>query len=113
MARAIKWGVEGFRAAGVEVHTEKYQLPVTWSEGETRVELLGEIKFPLRAVSLGWSPATPAGGIEAPWWILSAATRKISRRRAGRSKARFCWRIRKWAHLGGFVQGIFPAAGDY
>jgi carboxypeptidase Q len=65
MARAIRWGVEGFRAAGVEVHTEKYQLPLTWSEGETRLELLGEIKFPLRAVSLGWSPATPAGGIEA------------------------------------------------
>jgi len=65
MARAIRWGVEGFRAAGVEVHTEKYQLPLTWSEGETRLELLGEIKFPLRTVSLGWSPATPAGGIEA------------------------------------------------
>jgi carboxypeptidase Q len=65
MARAIRWGVEGFRAAGVDVHTEKYQLPLTWSEGETRLELLGEIKFPLRAVSLGWSPAIPAGGIEA------------------------------------------------
>jgi carboxypeptidase Q len=65
MARATRWGVEGFRAAGVEVHTEKYQLPLTWSEGETRVELLGEIKFPLRAASLGWSPATPAGGVEA------------------------------------------------
>ncbi|MDP9340295.1 MAG: M20/M25/M40 family metallo-hydrolase [Acidobacteriota bacterium] len=65
MARAIRWGVEGFRAAGVDVHTEKYQLPLTWSEGDTRLELLGEIKFPLRAVSLGWSPATPPGGIEA------------------------------------------------
>ena len=60
MARAIRWGVEGFRAAGVEVHTEKYQLPLTWSEGDTRLELLGEIKFPLRTVSLGWSPPTPA-----------------------------------------------------
>jgi hypothetical protein len=65
MARAIQWGVGAFRAAGVEVHTEKYQLPLTWSEGDTRVELLGEIKFPLRTVSVGWSPATPAGGIEA------------------------------------------------
>ena len=65
MARAIQWGVAAFRAAGVEVHTEKYQLPLSWSEGDTRLELTGGLKFPLRAVSLGWSPATPPGGVEA------------------------------------------------
>ncbi len=66
MAKAIEWGVTGFRAAGVEVHTEKYTLPVTWSEGETRLELLGPAQFPVRLVSTGWSPATPANGMEAP-----------------------------------------------
>jgi carboxypeptidase Q len=65
MARAIQWGVAAFRAAGVDVHTEKYQLPLSWSEGDTRLELIGELQFPLRTVSLGWSPATPPGGIEA------------------------------------------------
>jgi carboxypeptidase Q len=65
MARAVQWGVAAFRAAGIDVHTEKYQLPLSWSEGDTRLELLGELKFPLRAVSLGWSPATPPGGVEA------------------------------------------------
>src|ERR1700686_5325196 len=65
MGRAVQWATSAFRAAGVDVHTEKYQLPLTWSEGDTRLELLGEIKFPLRTVSLGWSPATPHGGIAA------------------------------------------------
>ena len=65
MAKAITWGVAAFRAGGVDVHTEKYTLPVTWSEGESRLELLGPIKFPVRLKSEGWSPATPAGGIEA------------------------------------------------
>ncbi len=65
MARAIQWGIAAFRAAGVDVHTEKYQLPLSWSEGDTRLELLDDIKFPLRTVSLGWSPATPPGGVEA------------------------------------------------
>jgi hypothetical protein len=74
MARAVQWGVAGFRAAGVEVHTENYQVPVTWSEGETRLELLGEQKFMPRMVSLGWSPATPAGGIEAPVVDIGAGT---------------------------------------
>jgi carboxypeptidase Q len=65
MAEAIEWGVAAFRSAGVEVHTEKYMLPVTWSEGETRLELLGPVKFPVRLVSTGWSPPIPAGGIDA------------------------------------------------
>jgi carboxypeptidase Q len=65
MARAIEWGVAAFRTAGVEVHTEKYMLPLTWREGDTRLELLGPVKFPLRLKAVGWSPATPVGGIEA------------------------------------------------
>ena len=65
MAKAVEWGVASFRAAGVEVHTEKYMLPVAWSEGDTRLELLGPVTFPISLVSSGLSPATPAGGIEA------------------------------------------------
>jgi carboxypeptidase Q len=65
MERAVQWATSAFRAAGVEVHTENYGLPLTWSEGDTHLELLGEIKYPLRTVSLGWSPPTPPGGIEA------------------------------------------------
>ena len=65
MAEAVAWGVAAFRAAGVDVHTEKYAMPVTWSEGPTRLELLGPAQFPVRLVSTGWSPATPLGGIQA------------------------------------------------
>jgi carboxypeptidase Q len=65
MAKAVEWGVGAFRAAGVDVHTEKYALPVTWSEGDTRLELLGPVKFSVRLKAEGWSPATPTGGIEA------------------------------------------------
>ncbi|HEY1482927.1 MAG TPA: M20/M25/M40 family metallo-hydrolase [Candidatus Acidoferrum sp.] len=65
MARAVEWATAAFRAAGVDVHTEKYMLPVQWSEGNTRLELLGDVTFPVSLVSNGLSPATPAGGIEA------------------------------------------------
>jgi carboxypeptidase Q len=65
MAKAVEWGVAAFRAAGVQVHTEKYTLPVTWSDGDTRLELMGPAQLRVRVVSTGWSPATPAGGIEA------------------------------------------------
>ena len=64
MAKAVEWAVAAFRAAGVEVHTEKYLLPTTWSEGTTRLELLGPVQFPVSLVSGGLSPATPPGGLE-------------------------------------------------
>ena len=65
IAKAVEWGVAAFRAAGIDVHKEKYTLPVTWSEGDSRLELLGPERFPLRLKSEAWSPPTPAGGIEA------------------------------------------------
>jgi carboxypeptidase Q len=64
MTQAIDWAIAAFRAEGVEVHTEKYTLAHSWSEGDTRLELLGPEKFPVRLVAEGWSPATPTGGIE-------------------------------------------------
>jgi len=64
MAKAVEWGVAGFRAAGVDVHTEKYMQPVAWSEGETRLEVLGAERFPVSPVSIALSPATPTGGLE-------------------------------------------------
>jgi carboxypeptidase Q len=64
--RAVSWAVEAFRHAGVdEVHTEKFTIPVGWSEGRTRVEVLSPEPFPVRLVSTGWSPPTPEGGITA------------------------------------------------
>jgi Zn-dependent M28 family amino/carboxypeptidase len=70
MAEAVEWAAAAFRAAGVAVHTEKYMLPVSWAAGDTKLELLGlesvgVEKFPLHLSAEGWSPATPAGGIEA------------------------------------------------
>jgi carboxypeptidase Q len=65
MAKAVAWAVATFRAAGVDVHTEKYTLPVSWNEGDTRLDLLQPVKFPVHLVAEGWSPATPAAGLEA------------------------------------------------
>ncbi len=67
MAKAVQWGVAGFRAAGVDVHTEKYTLPLTWKEGATRIAITAPASdgAVLRAVSEGWGPGTPRDGLEA------------------------------------------------
>ena len=64
--RAVGWGVEAFRNAGVdEVHAEKFTIPFGWSEGHTTVDVLAPQPFPVRLVSIGWSPPTPEGGLTA------------------------------------------------
>jgi carboxypeptidase Q len=97
MAKAVDWSVTAFRAAGIEVHTETYTLPVTWSEGDTKltiVEPYGPAPSPvsngkmaltvetksLRAVSEGWSPATPQGGMVARVLDLGYGTEDDFRR---------------------------------
>lgn len=64
--RAADWAVQAFRRAGVdEVHTEKFTIPVGWSEGHTQLEILSPKPFAVRLVSIGWSPAIPDPGISA------------------------------------------------
>ncbi len=79
MVKAVAWGVAAFRAAGIDVHTESYTLPVTWSEGKTQLLMTGPFLaengsggmgrglrgLPLRAVSEAWGPAAPGDGIDA------------------------------------------------
>lgn len=64
--KAVGWAVEAFRHAGVdEVLTEKFTLPIAWSEGATRIEVLAPVPFRVHLVSTGWSPPTPEGGLTA------------------------------------------------
>jgi len=72
--RAVAWGVAAFRDAGIDVHTEKFTMPVTWSEGASRLEILSPEPFPLRLVSVAWAPATPRGGISAAVLLAGEGT---------------------------------------
>ena len=58
MDKAIKWGLDAFRAAGAEnVHVEPFEIQKSWSEGSTRFNITAPVNFRVRAVSFGWSPA--------------------------------------------------------
>ena len=87
MAKAVEWGVAGFRTAGVDVRTESYSLPVTWSEGATRLEVLGPDSFPVSLVSLGLSPATPPGGLEGPLIPIGSGAEADFARVGGNAKS--------------------------
>jgi carboxypeptidase Q len=64
--KAVDWAVNAFRQAGVdEVLTENFTLPAGWAEGRTHLTVLSPQPFPVRLVSVAWSPATSEGGITA------------------------------------------------
>jgi Iap family predicted aminopeptidase len=59
MRRAVNWATEAFRQAGVdEVHTEPFEIPNSWREGESKIEVTAPVRFPVRGVSSAWVPAT-------------------------------------------------------
>jgi hypothetical protein len=58
--KALKWGVEAFRRAGVDdVRLESYPVPATWEAISISTALVSPSEAPLRAVSLGLAPSTP------------------------------------------------------
>ena len=60
MQRAIDWGVAAFKQADADkVYTEKFEIPVAWAEGDTRIAVVDPVQFPVRAVSVAWAPALP------------------------------------------------------
>jgi len=104
MAKAVDWAVAAFRVAGIDVHTEKYILPLTWSEGETRLELLEPVRFPIRLVAEGWSPATPAGGIEAKLVDIGYGNEQDFARAGGAVKGAI---LLAWTDLGSTWADLF------
>src|SRR5437667_5695961 len=59
MQRAVQWGIDAFKAAGADsVQAEPFTMPVSWREGATNLEVISPAKFRVRAVALGWTPAT-------------------------------------------------------
>jgi carboxypeptidase Q len=72
MQHAIQWGVQAFTAAGADsVHTEGFQIPNSWAEGDTQMTATTAYEvsptkvggatvltnFRVRAVSVAWAPA--------------------------------------------------------
>ena len=53
--RALQWGLDGFKAAGVEAHLEPFMLKNGWEAGPVTIRIAGPMGFTPRATSWGWS----------------------------------------------------------
>ena len=58
--RALQWGMDAFRRAGVDsVRLESYPVPAQWEGISASASVVAPAAIPLRVVSLGLAPSTP------------------------------------------------------
>ena len=63
--RSTEWAAAKFRSYGIEnVRLESFTMDAGWQRGTAAGEMLSPLSRPLHVASLGWSPSTPAGGVE-------------------------------------------------
>jgi carboxypeptidase Q len=53
--RALQWGLEGFKAAGVSAKLEAFSMPARWEAGKTSALVVGSSSFVPRVTPWGWS----------------------------------------------------------
>ena len=64
--KAVAWGVETFKNAGIIAKTEEFQMPFRWAEKQTTATISGDLNFVPKVNALSFSAATPKNGIKAP-----------------------------------------------
>lgn len=63
MDKAVEWSQAALKAAGADsVRAEPFQMPLSWSEGATRMAITSPVQFSARVVSLAWSPPFQVSG---------------------------------------------------
>jgi hypothetical protein len=71
-ARAVEWGVQRFRAAGIDAAAEPFTMPALWLERSASARVDGDVTFEARVAAMPFAAATPDDGLSAP--LLDGAT---------------------------------------
>jgi len=64
--KAVDWGVDKFKQAGVSVKKEEFTMPGLWLERSTTAEISGDAAFNPRVVAMTFSASTTEKGVTAP-----------------------------------------------
>lgn len=82
--RATEWAAAKFRSYGIEnVRLEPFPMDAGWQRGTASGEMLTPLSRPLYLASLGWTPSTPAGGLEGAVVLVSDLSADALQARAG------------------------------
>ena len=80
--RATEWAAAKFRSYGIEnVRLEPFTIAAGWQRGMASAAMVTPMSRPLNLASLGWSPSTPAGGVQGPVVIVADVAPEVLRSR--------------------------------
>src|SRR5512142_1730200 len=80
---AAKWAADQFRAMGIkDVRLESFTIPHSWKRVAATGRILTPVERPLHLESLGWSPATPDGGVKGEVVLLDEFSADAIKQRA-------------------------------
>lgn len=69
---SAEWAAAKFRSYGIQsVKLETFTIPAGWQRGPASGTMVAPISRPLSIASLGWSPSTPAGGVQGAVVVIS------------------------------------------
>lgn len=87
--RSAQWAAAKFRAAGIkDVKLEPFTIPNGWERGWAQARMTAPHDRHLNLESLGWSPATPPGGVRGEVMVLADAAPEKIREQADKIKGR-------------------------
>jgi len=70
--RSAEWAAAKFRSYGIQnVRLEPFTIPAGWQRGTAIGALVSPLPRPLNVASMGWSPSTPAGGVQGTVAVIS------------------------------------------
>lgn len=86
---AAEWAADQFRASGIKnVKFESFTIPNGWQRGWSQGQMYSPVEKRLHIEPVGWSPSTPAGGLQAELILLSDISETAIRSRAGTLRKR-------------------------
>ncbi|MDX6694114.1 MAG: hypothetical protein QOF02_1717 [Blastocatellia bacterium] len=107
------WAAAQFRAMGIKnIKMETFTIAHGWERGRARATLLTPMRRPIALEPLGWTPSTPAKGIEGEVVLLEEITPQKIKEEAEEIKGHIVMIDLKKVFAGGFSEafGLFTAS---
>lgn len=87
--RAAEWAAAKFHSYGIQnVWLEPFTIPAGWQRGPASGTMISPLSRPLAIASLGWSPSTPAGGVQGEVIVVSDVSADKLQAQAGQLRGK-------------------------
>lgn len=112
--KAAEWAAAKFRSYGIQnVRLDPFTIPNGWVRGNAHGEFVSPMTRPLHVESLGWSPATPAGGIKAEVAVLDDVSAESIKANAAKYQGKIVIMNSGKIFADGWVKVLAPLVASY